>query len=91
MTVIFYPFFIIAAGPGYDAPAARLRGDAIHFDAAAFSMPTPEATMLDPQQRNLLELSAEVSRRVTTACMHDDPAASTRWQKEGKIWLVLRA
>jgi len=34
--------------------------DAIHFDATAFGMPVTEASMLDPQQRQLLEMAAEV-------------------------------
>eukprot|EP00983_Pelagomonas_calceolata_P013508 432189-Pelagomonas_calceolata.AAC.2 len=40
-------------------PSASARGDAIHFDSAAFGMPASEAAMLDPQQRMLLEMAAE--------------------------------
>lgn len=41
--------------------APSLRGDAIHFDATAFGIPATEAMMLDPNQRLLLEMAAEVN------------------------------
>jgi hypothetical protein len=37
-------------------------GDGMCWDAAAFGVSRPEAAMMDPQHRLLLEMGAEVSR-----------------------------